>query len=113
MADSGITRPLTGWQRAHVLSAAEYVRDHAEKSPGDAKARAVLAGLLEVLEPTRHLARQYREHRHRPTAAGSMWDQRSGRERRLSDRRQIGVGLPAGGERRRTERRGGHDRRKA
>ena len=102
---------LTGWQRAYVLSAAQYVRDIALRTPHDERARAVYAGLLEVLEPTRRVVREHREQRQTLRATGSMWDQRSGGERRLADRRALG-GRPSDGvERRTAERRSGRDRR--
>jgi hypothetical protein len=113
MSDPGQARPLTGWQRAHVLSAVEYVRDVALKAPRDERARAVYERLLEVLEPTRRIARQHREQRQAKTAAGSMWDQRSGHERRLGDRRKIDAWPLVPEERRRTQRRSGVDRRNA
>ena len=112
MRDPGNVGPLSGWQRAHIVSAAEYVRDLARKIPGDERARAVYEGLLEVLEPSRRMARQYRE-RYPTTVAGSMWDQRSGRERRLADRRRTDAGPAAEADRRRAQRRSGLDRRGA
>ena len=113
MSESEIAKPLTGWQRAHVLSAAEYLRERAARTPGDKRARAVYEGLLEVLEPTRHVARQYREQHDPATIGGSMWDQRSGRDRRVSDRRMMDTPPAAGGERRGAQRRSGRDRRTA
>ena len=112
MAEAGITRPLTGWQRAQVLAAAQYIRDLIVKTPGDAKGRAVYEGLLEVLEPARRVARQQREMADAARAAVSIREQRAGRERRASDRRKVDLGPPAGGERRRTHRRAGRDRRR-
>ena len=111
MSEPGNVRPLGGWQRAYIVSAAEYVRDLARKAPGDARARAVYEGLLEVLEPSRRMARQYRE-RYLTTMAGSMWDQRSGRERRLADRRATDAGPAVEVERREAQRRSGGDRRR-
>jgi hypothetical protein len=112
MNDPGSVRPLSGWQRAHIVSAAEYVRDVARENPRDGRARAVYDGLLEVLEPSRRMARQYHE-RYPPSAgAGSMWDQRSGRERRLTDRRGTDAGPVLEEERRRAQRRSGADRRR-
>jgi hypothetical protein len=111
MNDAGSLGPLSGWQRAHIVSAAEYVRDLARKTPGDQRARAVYDGLLEVLEPSRRMARQYRE-RHPGSVGGSMWDKRSGRERRLTDRRSADAGPGAVVERRRAQRRSGLNRRR-
>jgi hypothetical protein len=112
MADSGTARPLTGWQRAHVLSAAQYVRELLQKAPEDAKARSVYDALLEVLEPTRRLARQHRERA--LGSVGSMWEQRSGRDRRAGgERRMFAIGPPDGRERRFVQRRSGRERRNA
>jgi hypothetical protein len=103
---------LSGWQRARIVSAAEYVRDLARRAPGDDRARAVYEGLLEVLEPSRRMARQYRE-RHPASIMGSMWDKRSGYDRRVTDRRQADGGPAVPAERRRAQRRSGLDRRKS
>ena len=112
MGDSGIMRPLTGWQRANVLAAAQYVRELLLKMPADAKGRAVYDGLLEVLEPTRRVARQQREMADAAKAAARIREQRSGKDRRSAERRKVNLGAPAAGERRRGERRSGRDRRK-
>jgi hypothetical protein len=112
MGDSGILRPLTGWQRANVLAAAQHIRELIVKTPEDTKARAVYDGLLEVLEPARRVARQQREMAEAAKAAVRIREMRSGRERRTSDRRQVHAGPPGGQERRRGERRSGRDRRK-
>jgi hypothetical protein len=112
MAETGITRPLTGWQRANVLAAAQYVRELLLKTPADAKGRAVYEGLLEVLEPARRVARQQREMAEAAKAAVRIRELRSGRERRSADRRKVSQGPPGAGERRRAERRSGRDRRK-
>lgn len=112
MGDSRIMRPLTGWQRANVLAAAQYVRELLLKTPTDAKGRAVYDGLLEVLEPTRRVARQQREMAVAAKAAVRIREQRSGRERRAAERRKVSLGAPSAGERRRVERRSGRDRRK-
>lgn len=112
MSESGITRPLTGWQRANVLAAAQYVRDLLLKTPTDVKGRAVYEGLLEVLEPTRRVARQQREMAEAAKVAARIREQRSGRDRRTAERRKVNLGAPSGGERRNTERRSGRDRRK-
>ena len=112
MSDSDTVRPLTGWQRAHILTAAHYVRDLLVTTPDNQRARVVYEGLLEVLEPTRRVLRQYREQRQAPAAGGSMWEQRSGRERRLGDRRKAEQNPPPATQRRRAQRRSGRDRRK-
>jgi hypothetical protein len=112
MSDPGIVRPLTGWQRANVLAAAQYVRELLLKTPADLKGRAVYEGLLEVLEPTRRATRQQREMADAAKAAARIRELRSGRERRAADRRKADMGAPKSGERRRGERRSGRDRRK-
>ena len=113
MSDAAGAKPLTGWQRANVLAAAQYLRDVLMRSPSDRRARALCEALLEVLDPTRRVAREHREQRHASASLGSMWDQRSGRERRDADRRAFAGPLPAGGERRVAQRRSGRDRREA
>jgi hypothetical protein len=112
MGDTGINRPLTGWQRANVLAAAQYVRELLLKAPNDLKGRAVYDGLLEVLEPTRRLARQQREMAEAAKGAVRIREQRSGKDRRAADRRKVNLGPPSGEERRQGERRSGRDRRK-
>ena len=112
MAGSGRVPPLTGWQRANVLAAAEYMRDVLQRSPNDAKARLVYEGLLEALDPAKRALRMQRELsaaranvpvRERRTTS----DRRSGQ-----DRRRVNLGPPHGVERRKSERRVGRDRRK-
>ena len=112
MGDTGINRPLTGWQRANVLAAAQYVRELLLKEPHDLKGRAVYDGLLEVLEPTRRLARQQREMAEAAKAAVQIREKRSGKDRRSAERRKVNLGPPSGTERRSGERRSGRDRRK-
>ena len=112
MGDSGIMRPLTGWQRANVLAAAQYIRERILKTPDDTKARTVYDGLLEVLEPARRVARQQREIAAAAKAAVAIREQRAGRERRQADRRKANLGPPEGVERRRGERRSGRERRR-
>ena len=111
MADSGILKPLTGWQRANVLAAAQYIRDVLVRTPEDAKGRAAYDALLEVLEPARRVVRQQREMAQAAKAAVRITEKRSGKERRTADRRKVSLGPPAGGERRKGERRSGKDRR--
>lgn len=114
MGETGMMRPLTGWQRANVLTAAHYVREVLVKTPDDKKARAVYDGLLEVLEPARRVARQQREMAQAAKAAAvRVREQRSGRERRVGERRRVNLGPPGGVERRKVERRTGRDRRKS
>jgi hypothetical protein len=106
MAESGLTRPLSGWQRAHVLAAAQYLRAIVIREAGDVSARAAYEGLLEVLDPERRAARQRRE-----MSQTGRGEQRSGRDRRQADRRQVALGPPAGRERRKRQRRSSRDRR--
>lgn len=111
MEESDSGRPLVGWQRAHVVRAAEYLRTILSRTPDDERGALVYQGLLEVLEPARYAARRHRERREDRQAGGSMWDQRSGRERRRNDRRRVNLCPPADKERRKAERRSGRDRR--
>jgi hypothetical protein len=68
-------------------------------------------GLLEVLEPVRYLARRHREQRAIAYAA-SMWERRSGTERRVAERRRTDAGPTGADEQRRAQRRSGRDRRR-
>jgi hypothetical protein len=102
MSDAPIPRPLTGWQRTHVLAAAEYVREILLRAPGDAKARAVYDGLLDLLEPARRIARRESKV---PGEPGGF-EVRAEKDRRSGhDRRRANSGPPAGVERRQRERR--------
>lgn len=111
MTDSGILKPLTGWQRANVLAAAQYIRDVLVRTPEDAKGRAAYDALLEVLEPARRVVRQQREMAQAAKAAVGIREKRSGKDRRAADRRKVNLGSPSGVERRKSERRSGKDRR--
>jgi hypothetical protein len=102
---------MSGWQRANVLAAAQYLRDIVSRSPGDLKAHAVYQGLLEVLEPARRAIRQQRELSEAARSSVMMREKRTGAERRRTDRRRVNLGPPAGVERRKTDRRSGRDRR--
>ena len=107
----GSPTPMSGWQRANVLAAAQYLRDIVSRSPGDVKAQAVYQGLLEVLEPARRALRQQRELSEAARSSVTMREKRTGRERRRDDRRRVNLGSPTGTERRKTDRRTGQDRR--
>jgi hypothetical protein len=107
----GSPTPMSGWQRANVLAAAQYLRDIVARSPGDVKAQAVYQGLLEVLEPARRALRQQRELSEAARSSVTMREKRTGRERRRGDRRRVNLGSPTGTERRKTDRRTGQDRR--
>jgi hypothetical protein len=102
---------MSGWQRASVLAAAQYLRDVVSRSPDDAKAQQVYQGLLEVLEPARRTIRQQRELSEAARSSVAMREKRAGRERRANERRRVNLGPPASVERRRGERRAGRDRR--
>jgi hypothetical protein len=107
----GSPTPMSGWQRANVLAAAQYLRDIVSRSPGDVKAQAVYQGLLEVLEPARRALRQQRELSEAARSSVTMREKRAGMERRRTDRRRVNLGSPSGAERRKTDRRTGRDRR--
>lgn len=107
----GSPTPMSGWQRANVLAAAQYLRELVSRSPGDVKAQAVYQGLLEVLEPARRTLRQQRELSEAARSSVMMREKRSGPERRRTDRRRVNLGSPTGTERRKSERRSGRDRR--
>jgi len=107
----GSPTPMSGWQRANVLAAAQYLRDVVSRSPGDVKAQAVYQGLLEVLEPARRTLRQQRELSEAARSSVTMREKRANVERRRSDRRRVNLGSPTGVERRKGDRRSGRDRR--
>ena len=107
----GSPTPMSGWQRANVLAAAQYLREIVSRSPGDVKAQAVYQGLLEVLEPARRTLRQQRELSEAARSSVTMREKRAGVERRRSDRRRVNLGSPTGVERRKGDRRSGRDRR--
>jgi hypothetical protein len=72
------------------------------RTPGDAKARAVYDGLLDLLEPARRGAREGSDSSGGPAA----FELRADKDRRSgTDRRRANAGPPAGVERRRRERR--------
>jgi hypothetical protein len=105
--------PLSGWQRANVLAAAQFLREVLSRAPADSKAQLVYDGLLEVLEPARRVIRQQREVA-AARAAVPIREQRSGADRRTGrDRRAAAPAVPATGERRKAERRKGDRRRRS
>ena len=103
--------PMSGWQRANVLAAAQYLREIVSRTPGDTKAATIYQGLLEVLEPARRAIRQQRELSEAARSSVMMREKRTGAERRRLERRRVNLGPPAGVERRKNERRTGRDRR--
>lgn len=106
----GSPTQMAGWQRANVVAAVQYIRDIVSREPEDGKARAVYQGLIEVLEPARRTLRQQRELSEAARFSVTMREKRT-RERRRADRRRVNLGGAAGGERRKSERRSGRDRR--
>ena len=107
----GSSTPMSGWQRANVLAAAQYLRDVVAGRPDDVKGQAVYEGLLEVLEPARRTIRQQRELSDAARLSVMSREKRTGVDRRRGDRRRVNLGAPSGGERRKTQRRIGRDRR--
>jgi hypothetical protein len=74
------------------------------------KAHAVYEGLLEVLEPARRTIRQQRELTEAARSSVMSREKRTSIDRRRGDRRRVNLGS-SGGERRKTQRRTGRDRR--
>ena len=106
------------WQRANIQAAVNYLREKIGAS-GDARAKVVYEGLLDVLEPTRRVTRQQREMAVSAKSAVAVQaerdrrerDRRAGRERRIAAALRKSDILPSGVERRKGERRAGADRR--
>jgi len=116
MADAGMYRTpaLQGWQRTNVIAAANCLREQISRAPEDVKLRAAYEGLLDLLDPSRLLARKQREQaeaaRH---AAAALKAERRTNERRAADRRKANHGPPASGvERRKADRRTAERRRR-
>jgi len=111
MADSGIFRinPIQGWQRDAILKAAAFLREQYGNPPGDASARRVHEGLLEVLDPARRTVRLQQEISEATRMAvlaekserKALAAERRARERRVADRRKANVGPPPGSAERR------------
>ncbi|HMC76975.1 MAG TPA: hypothetical protein VKH34_07570 [Vicinamibacterales bacterium] len=108
MAESGLYRTpaLQGWQRTNVVAAANCLREQISRTPDDQKLRGAYEGLLDLLDPSRLLARKQREQaeaaRH---AATAIRNERRAAERRAAERRKASLGPPGGIERRGGERR--------
>jgi hypothetical protein len=115
MAETGNfpTPPLQAWQRANVVAAANLLREQLVRDPEDAKLRAAYEGLLELLDPSRIVARRQREMAEatKQAAAAIKYERRRG-ERRRADRRIVDLGPPGPERRSGTDRRTGRDRRK-
>jgi hypothetical protein len=111
MGNTGVFRVAHQvWQRANVNAAAAYLREILAADPGNMRVRALHEGLLDVLEPTRRVARQQRElaRTEIPMSERRRTDRRTG-----VDRRQKDIQVPAVMDRRSgSERRTGRDRRK-
>ncbi len=117
MAESGIYRTpaLQGWQRTNVVAAANCLREQIARTPDDPKLRAAYEGLLDLLDPSRLLARKQRQMADAARqAATALRNERRTNERRANaDRRKVNLGPPPPGqERRKGERRTGADRRR-
>lgn len=117
MAESGIYRTpaLQGWQRTNVVAAANCLREQIARTPDDPKLRAAYEGLLDLLDPSRLLARKQRQMADAARqAATALRNERRTNERRANaDRRKRNLGPPPPGiERRKGERRTGADRRR-
>lgn len=106
------TPALQGWQRTNVIAAANCLREQISRAPEDAKLRAAYEGLLDLLDPSRLLARKQREQAEAARqAAAALKAERRTAERRAADRRKANHG-PPGAERRKSERRTGERRRR-
>lgn len=116
MADSGIYRTpaLQGWQRTNVVAAANCLREQIQRAPDDQKLRGAYEGLLDLLDPSRLLARKQREQADaaRQAATAIRNERRSAERRAAADRRKADLGPPRGVERRKAERRTIKDRRR-
>jgi hypothetical protein len=118
MAEAGLFRPspLQSWQRAHIVAAADCIREQIARVPDNARLLAAYEGLLDVLDPSRIVARRQREMASASReAAAAQNNERRGRERRTAaDRRVVNLGSPDPGERRSgIDRRSGRERRHA
>ena len=111
MAESGIYRTpaLGGWQRTNVIAAANCLREQILRAPDDTRLRNAYEGLLDLLDPSRLLARKQREQKEQADAARhaatAIKAERRAAERRAAERRKANAGAPGGVERRRSERR--------
>lgn len=108
MGDSGVFRApvLHPWQRTNVIAAANSLRQQISRTPEDQKVRAAYEGLLDLLDPSRVLARKQREMAQATRqAAAAIKTERRSQERRTTERRKGAPGTPNAGERRAAERR--------
>lgn len=103
------------WERSAIEAAAAYLREMIEAGAHDARTQSVYEGLLDVLDPTRHLTRIQRAAAADAAAAimQGLRDRRGRVERRgHNERRLINLGPGAAGERRLGQDRRAGDRRK-
>jgi hypothetical protein len=104
------------WQRTNVQAAAAYVREKIAAGDTSARAKSVLDGLLEVLDPSRRTARVQREAAEAAKASAVVQatrERRGSLDRRQRERRKSSQPPPDGIERRTgRDRRSGLDRRK-
>ena len=104
---------LQTWQRANLVAAINYLGEIIGRSPGDARAKAVYEGLLDVLDPSRRVTRAQRELSAAARNAAFKASERRRGERRRGERRRVDNGSPTGVERRSgLDRRTGQDRRR-
>ncbi|HMF98419.1 MAG TPA: hypothetical protein VKE96_29165 [Vicinamibacterales bacterium] len=103
------------WQRVSIQVAAAYLREVVAKTPTDIRAKVAYEGLLDVLQPSRRTARLQGDRVAFAVPVVPMPTRRERRakhDRRIGERRKLGLGSPTGSERRIGERRSGRDRRK-
>jgi hypothetical protein len=106
------TPALQAWQRANIVAAANCMREQIARTPGDAKLVAAYEGLLDLLDPSRVVARRQREQASAARqAAAALKAERRRIERRNADRRAMTLGPPGAERRTGTDRRSGRDRR--
>ncbi len=99
------TPALQGWQRTNVIAAANCLREQMSRTPDDQKLRGGYEGLLDLLDPSRLLARRQREMAEAARrAATAIRNERRAQERRAADRRRVNLGQ-RGPERRKGQRR--------
>ena len=91
------------WQGATILAAATYLRARIAAGDESTHTKVIYEGLLDLMDPARRAARNQREAA--LVAAQAERDRSAAERRRLVDRRTVNLGLPAGVERRATDRR--------
>jgi hypothetical protein len=114
MPESGSSRTpaLQGWQRANVIAAANCLREQLARTPEDVRLLAAYEGLLDLLDPSRMLARRQREMAAAAREAMVVKVERRRRDRRSGvDRRTASAPPPRVEQRSGQDRRSGRDRR--